>query len=109
MATPAQQGIQQRVLTKLIVFALLMAAVPIGTYFIALQRIFEESLLPSQRAPTLACALFSQADHSPGNTTYAALAAVLAANIVLAGYVYVAFAEGELPEEVPAGKEKKSQ
>lgn len=42
-----------------------------------------------------------------GNTTYAALTAVVAANIVLAGYVYLAFAE-DAAEQVEI-KEKKAQ
>ncbi|BEJ12473.1 hypothetical protein CspHIS471_0209330 [Cutaneotrichosporon sp. HIS471] len=80
---PQQEGIQPRVLGKLITFALLMAVVPIGMYFSSLNWLYD------------------------GNTTYAALTAVVAANIVLASYVYLAFAEDAA--ERTEVKEKKAQ
>ncbi|TXT16065.1 hypothetical protein VHUM_00568 [Vanrija humicola] len=46
-----------------------MAIVPISTYFVTVRHLWN------------------------GNTAYAALSAVLAANIVLGGYVYLAFVE----------------
>ncbi|KAL1413250.1 vacuolar ATPase assembly integral membrane protein vma21 [Vanrija albida] len=70
-APPAAQahGIPQDVLLKLFTFAVLMAIVPISTYFLTVKHLWN------------------------GNTAYAALSAVLAANIVLGGYVYLAFVE----------------
>ncbi|KAK1926109.1 VMA21-like domain-containing protein, partial [Papiliotrema laurentii] len=67
MAQP--EGMQPAVLYKLVLFAILMAVVPIGTYFGTLSHLFN------------------------GNTTYSAISAVLAANVVLVGYVVVAFRE----------------
>jgi hypothetical protein len=49
------------------------------------------------------------ADITPGNTSYAALTAVLAANIVLAGYVYLAFAEDKADREAEKAKLGKAQ
>ncbi|KLT43556.1 hypothetical protein CC85DRAFT_301343 [Cutaneotrichosporon oleaginosum] len=82
-AAQTQEGIQPRVLGKLITFALLMAVVPIGSYFASIKWLYD------------------------GNTTHAALTAVAAANIVLAGYVYLAFAEDAA--ERSEIKEKKAQ
>lgn len=63
------QGVQPAVLWKLIIFSILMAVVPIGTYFSSLHYLFD------------------------GSTTYAGIAAVIAANTVLVGYVVLAFRE----------------
>lgn len=69
------------VLYKLVLFALLMAVVPIGTYFSTLNYLWD------------------------GSTTFAAISAIAAANLILVGYVVVAFREdaasrtGPLPEK----------
>ncbi|CAD6583446.1 MAG: hypothetical protein TREMPRED_003569, partial [Tremellales sp. Tagirdzhanova-0007] len=61
--------IQPSILYKLILFAILMAVAPIGTYFGSLRYVWNGSSTPS------------------------AISAVIAANIVLVGYVVVAFRE----------------
>ncbi|OWZ80406.1 hypothetical protein C365_00878 [Cryptococcus neoformans Bt85] len=69
------------VLYKLVLFALLMAVVPIATYFGTLNYLWD------------------------GSTTFAAISAIAAANLILVGYVVVAFREdaasrtGPLPEK----------
>ncbi|WVR03586.1 hypothetical protein IAU60_000578 [Kwoniella sp. DSM 27419] len=69
MAAKPQEAAQPAVLYKLIIFALLMAVVPIGTYFATLHHFFN------------------------GSTTAAAISAIVAANVVLVSYVVVAFRE----------------
>ncbi|KAI9635739.1 VMA21-like domain-containing protein [Dioszegia hungarica] len=73
-----QQGVQPAVLYKLILFAILMAVVPIGTYFGSLNYMWN------------------------GSTTYSAISAVVTANIVLVGYVVVAFEEEAAYNTTPA-------
>ncbi|EJT47709.1 hypothetical protein A1Q2_04288 [Trichosporon asahii var. asahii CBS 8904] len=73
-----QGGVPNDVLYKLVVFALLTAIVPVTAYFGSVRYLFD------------------------GNTQYAALLAVLSANIVLFSYVYVAFRE----EKAAAAQEK---
>ncbi|OCF31198.1 hypothetical protein I317_04558 [Kwoniella heveanensis CBS 569] len=77
MAAGPQENMQPAVLYKLIIFALLMAIVPIGTYFTVLNQF------------------------ANGSTTVAAIAAVVAANIVLVSYVIVAFKEDAAPASSP--------
>ncbi|KAL7418694.1 vacuolar ATPase assembly integral membrane protein vma21 [Cryptotrichosporon argae] len=86
MAAPDAR-IQQSVLVKLVLFAVLMAVVPIGTYFGTLTYAFD------------------------GKTTPAAIAAVAAANAVLVGYVVVAFREEAADARARGGeaKDKKAQ
>ncbi|ORY34244.1 hypothetical protein BCR39DRAFT_556639 [Naematelia encephala] len=96
MANPVSSGkmasndsIQPAVLWKLIIFAILMAVVPIGTYFGSLNYIWD------------------------GSPTKSAISAVAAANTVLVGYVVVAFREDAAyptpPGARPAGVEGKKE
>ncbi|EIW73340.1 hypothetical protein TREMEDRAFT_42323 [Tremella mesenterica DSM 1558] len=78
-------GIQSAVRWKLILFAILMAVVPIGTYFSSLRFVFG------------------------GATTPSAIAAIVAANMVLVGYVIVAFREEAHSPHPPIPLEKKSR
>lgn len=84
-------------LLKLFTFAVLMAIVPISTYFVTVQHLWNgESTWPTTlcAAGTAIAAPCSMGTLTrAGNTAYAALSAVLAANIVLGGYVYLAFVE----------------
>ncbi|OXB37910.1 hypothetical protein J007_02332 [Cryptococcus neoformans] len=81
MAMAPQESVQPAVLYKLVLFALLMAVVPIATYFGTLNYLWD------------------------GSTTFAAISAIAAANLILVGYVVVAFREdaasrtGPLPEK----------
>ncbi|WVQ93558.1 hypothetical protein IAU59_000633 [Kwoniella sp. CBS 9459] len=89
MAVGPQENMQPAVLYKLIIFALLMAIVPIGTYFTVLNQF------------------------ANGSTTVAAIAAVVAANIVLVSYVVVAFKEDAATSPTtpitPGGEVKKNR
>ncbi|WWC85839.1 uncharacterized protein L201_000706 [Kwoniella dendrophila CBS 6074] len=79
MAAGPVDTVQPAVLYKLIIFALAMAIAPIGTYFLVLNYF------------------------SKGNTIASAISAIIAANIVLVGYIVVAWLEGPLPPP-PSGK-----
>ncbi|KAF8493522.1 hypothetical protein JB92DRAFT_2999247 [Gautieria morchelliformis] len=63
------QAAQGAVLAKLIAFAVALAVVPIGGYFVSLWYLFN------------------------GNTTYSAITAIVAANIVLVSYIIVSIME----------------
>ncbi|KAI5452194.1 vacuolar ATPase assembly integral membrane protein vma21 [Naganishia albida] len=71
-------GFQRAVLAKLLFFATLVAVVPIATYFVTIDRLWH------------------------GSTTWAAISAVVSANIVLIGYVIVAFREDAGDSRLPA-------
>jgi hypothetical protein len=78
--TSASQGrVPPHVIAKLIFFAFALAFLPIASYFVSVDRIFS------------------------GNATYAGALAGVVANVVLIGYVIVAFME----EDVEAEAEKK--
>ncbi|WVQ80890.1 hypothetical protein IAT38_002997 [Cryptococcus sp. DSM 104549] len=93
MAAPASAGkpatartpetMQPAVLYKLVLFAFLMAFVPIATYFGTLSYVFD------------------------GSTTGSAISAIIAANFILVGYVVVAFKE-DIPAS-PGAEAKKSR
>ena len=75
------------VLAKLIAFAVALAVVPIGSYFVSLWYLFDGDyylVVPS----TLFIMLYTL-----GNTTYSAIAAIIAANIVLVSYILVSVLE----------------
>ncbi|KAK8845575.1 hypothetical protein IAR55_006290 [Kwoniella newhampshirensis] len=80
MAAGPRANTQPAVLYKLIFFTVLMAVVPIATYFGSLRW--------------------------KGSTTYAAISAVLAANVILVGYVVVAFREDGGPTPPLVSKKK---
>nr|P0CS24.1 RecName: Full=Vacuolar ATPase assembly integral membrane protein VMA21 [Cryptococcus neoformans var. neoformans JEC21]P0CS25.1 RecName: Full=Vacuolar ATPase assembly integral membrane protein VMA21 [Cryptococcus neoformans var. neoformans B-3501A] len=92
MAMAPQESVQPAVLYKLVLFALLMAVVPIGTYFSTLNYLWDGASRCG--FPSGLC-----------STTFAAISAIAAANLILVGYVVVAFREdaasrtGPLPEK----------
>ncbi|KAF9534799.1 hypothetical protein CPB83DRAFT_901750 [Crepidotus variabilis] len=75
------------VLWKLITFSLLLGAFPIGSYFYSLNYIWN------------------------GNTTFAAITAIVAANIVLVSYIVISVLEDRkaqvAPEPQPESKKNK--
>ncbi|WVO23422.1 uncharacterized protein IAS62_004775 [Cryptococcus decagattii] len=75
-------NVQPAVLYKLVLFALLMAVVPIATYFGTLNHLWQ------------------------GSTTPAAISAIAAANLILVGYVVLAFREDAASRIDPVSKNK---
>jgi hypothetical protein len=73
-----------------------MAVVPIGTYFGTLSHLFNGTLMV-HLSIVLSAMRGDPRNELPlthlGNTTHSAISAVLAANVVLVGYVVVAFRE----------------
>ncbi|KIR25984.1 hypothetical protein I309_05199 [Cryptococcus deuterogattii LA55] len=82
MAMAPQESVQPAVLYKLILFVLLMAVVPIATYFGTLNYLWQ------------------------GSTTWAAISAIAAANLILVGYVVVAFREDAASRTGPVSEKK---
>ncbi|KDQ64880.1 hypothetical protein JAAARDRAFT_28533 [Jaapia argillacea MUCL 33604] len=72
-AKVTEQAVQGGILIKLIIFSLSLAIVPITSYFLSEKYLWN------------------------GNSTYAALTAVFAANIFLVGYVTVSLMEDRPP------------
>ncbi|KAF2096464.1 VMA21-like domain-containing protein [Rhizodiscina lignyota] len=73
------------VIVKLLGFTLAMITLPIGTYFATVHSIFK------------------------GNHTFAGATAAVVANIVLIGYIIVAFRDDQSEQQAAAGKEKKTE
>nr|XP_018266713.1 uncharacterized protein I303_00688 [Kwoniella dejecticola CBS 10117]OBR88871.1 hypothetical protein I303_00688 [Kwoniella dejecticola CBS 10117] len=87
MAAGPAESVQPAVLYKLIIFAVAMAVVPIGTYYFVLS-------------------------YTKGNTIASAIAAIITANLVLVGYIIVAWLEdsqGVSPPVKGAVGEKKDK
>ncbi|KAH7417112.1 vacuolar ATPase assembly integral membrane protein [Cadophora sp. MPI-SDFR-AT-0126] len=85
--TPAVPG---HVIFKLLGFTLAMVVCPIGSYFLTLNTIFKGMSFGSR------C-----------NSTWAGATAAIIANVVLIGYVLVAFNEDQTEALAAAEKEKK--
>lgn len=78
-------------MAKLLLFAFLVAVVPITTYFTTIKHIFDGEL---RVATCGSCKNTKLLRHvSKGNTTYAAIAAIISANIIMVAYVIVALNE----------------
>ncbi|KAF2151700.1 hypothetical protein K461DRAFT_321887 [Myriangium duriaei CBS 260.36] len=80
--TPAVPG---SVIAKLLMFTFAMVTFPIGTYFLTKDFVFR------------------------GNSTFAGALAAVVANVVLIGYVIVAFNDDKSEQAAEAEKEKKSR
>ncbi|CAG8960587.1 hypothetical protein HYFRA_00013410 [Hymenoscyphus fraxineus] len=78
-------AVPAHVIFKLLGFTLAMVVCPLGTYYLSLDTIFG------------------------GNSTYAGASAAIMANIVLMGYVIVAFREDQSDAIEAAEKEKKGK
>nr|XP_019014512.1 uncharacterized protein I206_00594 [Kwoniella pini CBS 10737]OCF53293.1 hypothetical protein I206_00594 [Kwoniella pini CBS 10737] len=95
MAAGPVENMQPAVLYKLIIFAVAMAVVPIGTYYVVLSYFTKGIVRTNKDANT---ALFDT-----GNTIASAIAAIVTANLVLIAYIVVAWLEGP-PGLPPSGK-----
>lgn len=86
------------VATKLALFTVAMVLFPIGTYYLSRDYLFARTLLPLD--PTqLASEKLTPKLSTPAATTsltYPAISAVTVANLVLVGFIYVAFREDML-------------
>ncbi|KAF4631528.1 hypothetical protein G7Y89_g6610 [Cudoniella acicularis] len=83
--SPIAPAVPAHVIFKLLGFTLAMVVGPIGSYFLTLNTIFG------------------------GNSTYAGALAAIMANVVLIGYVIVAFNEDQTEAIEAAEKEKKGK
>lgn len=86
------------VFIKLLLFSIALGLGPILTYFASLRFIWHgllDALLPETP--------FDYVLHT-GNTTYAALTAILVANGVLAGYIIMSLNEDSSSQDVQKGK-----
>ncbi|KAI1259289.1 VMA21-like domain-containing protein [Xylariaceae sp. FL1019] len=82
------------VILKLLAFTLAMVVVPIGSYFLTVKTIFRASQ-----------PLSKSSDWVQGNSTYAGILAAILANVVLVGYVVVAYNEDQ-SDQLEAEKKK---
>ncbi|KAK7470761.1 vacuolar ATPase assembly integral membrane protein vma21 [Stygiomarasmius scandens] len=76
---------QQGTLVKLIIFSLSLGIVPLTAYFASLNYVWN------------------------GNATFAALTAVMAANVVLVAYIITSVYEDKRPREAGQGSESKKE
>ncbi|VDC02551.1 unnamed protein product [Peniophora sp. CBMAI 1063] len=80
-ARAAQAG-ENQVLFKLILFSIALGVVPLGSYFLSQKYIFD------------------------GNTTYAAVVAIIGANVVLVTYILLSVLDDKREEASKKGAEK---
>ncbi|KAL5347102.1 vacuolar ATPase assembly integral membrane protein vma21 [Pseudogymnoascus australis] len=78
-------AVPMHVIVKLLAFTFAMVVVPIGSYFLTLNWVFD------------------------GNSTYAGATAAIMANVVLVGYIVVAMNEDQSEAIEAAEKEKKGR
>ncbi|KAJ4402929.1 vacuolar ATPase assembly integral membrane protein vma21 [Didymella pomorum] len=92
------------VIFKLMSFTFAMITLPIGTYFFTNAYVFNGN---DDLSVWTASSIITPLTHS-GNATYAGGLAALMANVVLIGYVIMAFMDDqkELAEEAEASKKK---
>jgi hypothetical protein len=84
------------VLLKLIIFSLSLGIVPIASYFASEKYIWNGA--PSQIIQSLRLS-GSLTLHIPGNSTFAAITAVVCANVVLVAYIITSLREDQAEQE----------
>ncbi|KAJ5475539.1 Vacuolar ATPase assembly integral membrane protein vma21 [Penicillium diatomitis] len=93
------------VIYKLLAFTAAMAIGPIGVYFLTVNSVFGGSYSTDCLSPETSHQL-----KSIGNSTYAGITAAVVANLVLFGYIYVAWLEDQGDRQVAEkAKSKKAQ
>ncbi|ODA76581.1 hypothetical protein RJ55_07851 [Drechmeria coniospora] len=100
-------AVPKHVIFKLLGFTLAMIIVPIGSYFLTVNTIFQ-GIQPPPRPKRAASPPLLTAS-SAGNSSYAGGMAALLANVVLVAYVIVAMNEDESEGKDAAKKESKKE
>lgn len=101
---------------KLLFFTLAMIVVPIGSYYATVDTIFRGELArpPGQSSPPTSLQGWIEAGlipllPVPGNSTFAGAMAAVMANVVLIGYIVVAYNEDQSDQVDTKKKEGKKQ
>ncbi|RMY64737.1 hypothetical protein D0863_09609 [Hortaea werneckii] len=106
--SPAVPG---SVIAKLLGFTFAMVTLPLGSYFASVNTIFGGNGVqsPSSISMLYPAATLTHIARFTGNSTYAGALAALMANVVLIGYVIVAFQDDQSEREADEAEKKKSK
>jgi hypothetical protein len=78
-------GLSRGVLVKLIIFSVTLGVLPIGSYFLSLEYVWKGTYRRYLATQMLTACI--------GNSTFAAITAIVAANLVLVAYIITAVRE----------------